>query len=235
MRIGQSNNVTGFQWFQYYKYQDGVSDTYGKANQSCALVHDSFIAFVDTSPTTTPSGDPDKLISFFDVSQLAYANYDPSRTSYTTPLEVQLGINGQNTPSGGFVSGLKPIFSTSIYSSRNSSSTAAPAATPARQSHTGAIVGGVVGGIVGLLLLAALAWWLVRQRRRKQNSTVVNHETPFPVPPPAPGTIPKPYQPPMSEFDSSQLAVHELGGTAAPYKPAIPPQELPGSEPWRRS
>jgi LPXTG-motif cell wall-anchored protein len=36
-------------------------------------------------------------------------------------------------------------------------------------TDTGAIVGGVVGGVVGLALLAALAWWFLR-RKRKNNA-----------------------------------------------------------------
>lgn len=102
-------------------------------------------------------------------------------------------------------------------------------------------MGGVVGGILGLLLLAALVWFLIRRRKRKQNTTVVNYETPLPTPPPpqapAAGGVAKPYHPQMAEVSDQPGNVHELGGSsvAIPYKPAIPPQELPGNEPSYRS
>jgi len=150
---------------------------------------------------------------------------------------VQVAIAGQNKPDGGFVNGLQPIFSRTIYSSNstNSTSSSTPVVAPGKSSHTGAIVGGVVGGILGLLLLAGLVWFLLRRRKRNQNTQATNYEAPAPIPPPAPaaGLAVKPYQPQMAEVGDSQGGFHELGGdsVAVPFKPAIPPQELPGNEP----
>ena len=47
-------------------------------------------------------------------------------------------------------------------------------------SSTGAIAGGVVGGVVGLALIAGLAWFLVRRRRRNDGYGAAGTDSPPP-------------------------------------------------------
>jgi len=225
--------IVGFQWFRYYDtFSTDNRYSTGKANRSCTLVHDRYVTLIEASSTTTPSGDPNKLISFFDITQGTYGDFDPSSSGYTVPLLVQTGIGGQNTPSSGYTNGLESIFNTTVYksstnSTHNTTTTTTTTSTQSGQSHTGAIVGGAVGGVIGLLLLAFITWFILR-RKRSRHTTNSSSETPMSTPLP----IPKSYQAPVAEVEDTQYSVHELGGgNSAQNKLLIPPQELPGNDP----
>ncbi|KAL9629853.1 MAG: hypothetical protein Q9204_005043 [Flavoplaca sp. TL-2023a] len=117
-------------------------------------------------------------LGIFDLTDMRWSDgYNADTEPYKTPAVVKAwyAANGPSTSTWDSP-GVQRLFSRNMGSSgaagTTSSATSSEESTP---SPTGAIVGGVVGGIAGLCLVAGLAWWL---RRRKRRTTHGNHENP---------------------------------------------------------
>lgn len=115
-------------------------------------------------------------VSVLDLTNITWGSaFNPNATQYNVPQKIIDKIggrpDGQATmvqPSGGFSQqGLASLFN-SARSSTNSSTTPSATAAPTHHSssHAGAIAGGVVGGVAGVALLAGLALFCLRRRRR---------------------------------------------------------------------
>ncbi|KAJ5705381.1 hypothetical protein N7536_001070 [Penicillium majusculum] len=99
-------------------------------------------------------------------------------------------------------------------SSIMSTSRANNANTDTSHSNTGAIAGGVVGGIAGVVILIALAWYLLRRRKKKAQDSQPIQRPPMPISELSDGTR-------ITELsDGTQIT--ELSGQSI--------SELPGSE-----
>lgn len=86
--------------------------------------------------------------------------------------------------------------------------------TDTSHSNTGAIAGGVVGGIAGVVILIALAWYLLRRRKKKAQDSQPIQRPPMPISELSDGTR-------ITELsDGTQIT--ELSGQSI--------SELPGSE-----
>lgn len=110
--------------------------------------------------------------------------------------------------------------------------------TEGSSAPAGAIAGGVVGGVLGLLLLAALVWWLLRRRRARaraeallqepfeiEDEYVRDHVTPFqqPSPPPAASIESKSALDSLGMATGPSVAAH----TAPHAEDAGPADQLP--------
>ena len=173
-------------------------------------------------------------LGIFDLSAMEWkSQYDASAPAYVTPDVVKTWYkqNGRY-PASWDDPVVKSWF---IDASTNPSTNTSTNATPSSSSHssTGAIVGGVVGGVGGLLLVGALVWFVIRRRRRRPQTAVMEKEM-------QPGEeFNKPELdasgnrvPPYSDLPPTELSV--TGKTHPPTElPTSRRPEAMGSIPWR--
>ncbi|KAL2821215.1 hypothetical protein BJX63DRAFT_259664 [Aspergillus granulosus] len=151
-----------------------------------------------------PSGDDTEVL----VPE-AYGNETNTDSSSTSPTPSPTSTSQTDSPTAT---------ATDLTTSDSSSSS----------TNTGAIAGGVVGGVAGLALILALAWFLMRRRRK-----IASVDAPAVV---APGSDAQPlpakeqYAPaPRAELENNAVRA-ELHGT---HQPDGIPHELPGNMPAR--
>lgn len=118
-------------------------------------------------------------IKVFDMTALTWTNvYNPGAAPYTLPAPIaDIYANGIQGPSEWNSEALKQIFFSSNNSTSNTTNPApttaaeSPGSAPAnKKSNIGAIAGGVVGGVAGLLIIAGLAFWLLKRRKRTRDN-----------------------------------------------------------------
>ncbi|KAJ5827397.1 hypothetical protein N7447_004160 [Penicillium robsamsonii] len=117
--------------------------------------------------------------------------------------------------------------STTLSSSTPRPATATPtptnnANTDTSHSNTGAIAGGVVGGVAGVAILIALAWCLLRRRRRQAQDSQSAQRPPVPVSELSDSTR-------VTELSDS-TRVTELSGQGISELPGSQKQKLPPAE-----
>ncbi|KAK4541670.1 hypothetical protein LTR36_007814 [Oleoguttula mirabilis] len=121
-------------------------------------------------------------LGIFDMTEMTWSSsYDANAAKYQTPdvIKSSIAANG-STPTSWDDEALAQIFtptkestSDATQSSTPSSSTTAttsPTPKPVSSMSAGAIAGIVIGAIAGLVILALLAWFLIRRRGRNSQA-----------------------------------------------------------------
>ena len=115
------------------------------------------------------------------------SSFDSSAGPYRTPQQIKdyLAANGQY-PQQWNDDVVESWFTRPSVSSTNGTDTTTPAASPSSaassaqsesSNDTGSIAGGVIGGVGGVVLIACLAWFVVRRRRRTSESQPEHHSS----------------------------------------------------------
>ena len=117
------------------------------------------------------------------------SSYDSAARPYETPEQIQdyIVANGRypqqwnDDDVKAWFTGLRLVDDTNSTGSTpptaSPSSSSSPSGTKS-SSNTGVIAGGVVGGVVGALLIAGLAWYVLRRRRRSPSTLPEQHSQP---------------------------------------------------------
>ncbi|KAG7092591.1 hypothetical protein E1B28_008934 [Marasmius oreades] len=113
---------------------------------NCSSVHTNF-------PEDIPSGTAVPSWAYIDIT--SSDAFDPIRAKSSAN-----GAESTGTP--------KPTASNIPSALQSPTATSQPSGSGG-SSNAGAIAGGVVGGVAGLAIIAALAFWLFRRRRSRQN------------------------------------------------------------------
>ena len=142
---------------------------------TCQVRHRQLIASGGLQPNVASDYEVADLwpqgLGILDLTEMTWkSSYDSTTSPYETPQQIKdyVAANGQY-PQQWKDELLEQWFTGRSFPKTNSTSAPAHTSSPlSSSSHsssdTGAIVGGVVGGVGGIILLAALAWFILRRR-----------------------------------------------------------------------
>ncbi|KAE8378052.1 hypothetical protein BDV26DRAFT_262411 [Aspergillus bertholletiae] len=179
--------LPSFKWIKWFPVSPGVG--YPKNSMSCTVIDGAqMLVMGGTLPNSTSCDVPpifgmhNMYLGKQNPQDTMWAQFRSNLTSYDVPSEIISAIGGSATggatttaPADGFDNRDLEVFFSRTYT--------APARTPTREIPTstsgssdgsskskpvGAIVGGVVGGVAGVSLLAALGFFYLRLRKKKQ-------------------------------------------------------------------
>ncbi|KAI1820760.1 hypothetical protein F4861DRAFT_542628 [Xylaria intraflava] len=189
-------------------------------------------------------------IGVLDMTELQWTDsYNPDAPGYDSPAQVKQWYDAGNLQQVNWDSeAVKSLF-TKTAAHVPTAPTVAPTSPATSKSSTGAVVGGVVGGVVAIALIAIIAFFLIKRRRRAhtrpdtaQSRRYLATPTPnYPEEAPVkykPEPLPKDYNYNDPRYYYSPKSVHSF---ASPYSPslaptaitAVEPQELFHSGGWR--